>query len=357
MNNFAVIYQQIADILSFEVSNSKLEKSIISSDFNWEAIVKEGSKHYVIPAIYCRLKTKKLLHLLPEDLISYLEFVTSENRKRNEIILKQIHSISKLLNSQKVDHVFLKGSALLALGCFNDTAERMLGDIDILVDSNQLDLAYRLLCEDGYSPSGQELRNNFMEHQHLPRLKTEVSDNRVAAVEVHRKLFASYKVNELSNKFVFKEKTQYNDVFIPSRKHLLMHNILNFQINDHGAIYNSISFRSAYDTIIIQQYYTGTRDWYKQKVFRNYFQYSSLFFMDIKKATDVKTNIFTHFYLFKLKHIKFYKTWNKFIGLLRLTPIIFNRIWIFMSNNAYRKAIIRDRNRIYAHFKSILNNF
>ena len=124
-----------------------------------------------------------------------------------------------------------------------------------------------------------------------------MSANRIAAVEIHRKLFVSYKYNELNNESIFKEKIKQNNVFIPSQKHLLMHNILNFQINDHGALYNSISFRSAYDTIILQQDYTGTRDWYKIKVFRNYFQYSSLFFMDIKKATNVKTNIFTIFLL------------------------------------------------------------
>lgn len=353
MNNLAITYQHIADILSFETSNTQLEKTLSNPSFNWEAIVKEGSKHYVIPAIYCRLKTKHLLHLLPEDLINYLEFITNENRKRNEIILIQIHSISKLLNSQNIEHAFLKGSALLILGCFEDIAERMLGDIDLLVAPNQLKKAYKLLCDDGYSPSKQTLGNAFFEHKHLPRLETEITTTRIAAVEVHKKLFGSYKSDELNSKFIFEEKKSQAEVFIPSLKHLLMHNILNFQINDHGALYNSISIRSSYDTILLQREYIGAKKWYEEKMVKKYFKYNSLFFKDIKNVTNATPNIFTYFYLFKLKNIKFYKNWNILIKLSRFTPILCNRIWFFISNRAYRKAIIKNRSRIYADFKAV----
>jgi len=357
MNNLAITYQHIADILSFETNDFQLEKTISNTAFDWEDIVREGSKHYVIPAIYCRLKAKKLLHKLPEDLLSYLELITSENRQRNSIILIQIRSISQLFNLNHIDHVFLKGSALLASGCFEDNAERMLGDIDILVSPEQLKEAYQLLCDNGYYPSDQTLGHNFFEHKHLPRLKTELTNNRIAAIEVHRKLFVTHINDTINSKTIFKEKRKINNVNIPSQKHLLMHNILNFQINDYGALYNSISFRSTYDTIVIQKDYTGNKEWYKNKIYNNYFKYTSLFYQDIILKTNVKPTLFTYFYLFKLKHVIFYKTWNKLLGVTRFIPIFFNRIWIFISNKTYRKAIIKDRNRIFNHFKSILNNF
>ncbi|RED47046.1 putative nucleotidyltransferase-like protein [Winogradskyella eximia] len=357
MNNLAITYQHIADILSFKTNDSQLEKTISNTAFDWEDIVREGSKHYVIPAIYCRLKAKKLLHKLPEDLLNYLELITSKNRQRNSIILIQIRSISQLFNLNHIDHVFLKGSALLASGCFEDNAERMLGDIDILVSPEQLKEAYQLLCDNGYYPSDQTLGHDFFEHKHLPRLKTKLTDNRIAAVEVHRKLFTTHNDDTLNFEAIFNDRKQINTVYIPSKKHLLMHNILNFQINDYGALYNSISFRSTYDTIIIQRGYSGAKEWYKKKVYKNYFKYTSLFFEDIRVSTNVKINIFTNFYLFKLKHLKFYKNWNKLIGVMRFTPILLYRLWLFISNKTYRKAIITDRNRIFNHFKSILNHF
>ncbi|MFK7833686.1 MAG: nucleotidyltransferase family protein [Winogradskyella sp.] len=357
MNNLAITYQYIADILSFEVPNAELKKTLCQPSFDWDSIVKEGSKHYIIPALYCRLKAKELLDLLPEELIHYLEFITDENRKRNTIILEQIHTISKLLNSKDIEHVFLKGAALLASNCFDDIAERMLGDIDLIVAPDQTHEAHTLLCNNNYSPSYQTLGNDFFAHKHLPRLETEITSTRIAAVEVHEKLFMDYNYEALNFETLFNEKRQHNGLFIPSKKHLLMHNILNFQINDYGALYHSISFRSAYDTIILQKTYSGPKNWYKTQPFKNYFRYVSLFFKDIKWSSSSKTKLFTKFYLFKLRHVTFYKNWNKLVKLRRLTPIFFSRTWLFVSNKAYRTAIIEDRNRIYSHFKSIFSNF
>ncbi|WP_225035073.1 nucleotidyltransferase family protein [Winogradskyella sp. SM1960] len=354
MNNLAITYQHIADILSFESSNSKLEHTLSDPTFNWEAIVKEGSLHYVIPAIYCRLRSRQLLHVLPKDLISYLDYITDENRQRNTIILAQINELTDLLNSHNIEHTFLKGAALLASGTYKDIAERMLGDIDILVHPEQLTTAFELLRDDGYQPKAMTLGHHFFEHKHLPRLETKLTATRIAAVEVHRKLFVSYHYDALQPQSIFEETRQIASIYIPSQKHLLMHTILNHQINDEGALYNSITFRSAYDTILLLQDYTEPNTWSNQKVFKKYFKYTSLFFNEIRKTKNVKPDIFSYFYLFKLKHIKFYRIWNKLLRLGAIIPILLHRSWLFISNKAYRKAIILDKNRIFTHFMSIL---
>lgn len=352
MNNLAITYQHIANILSFEYSSSKLEQTLNEPSFDWDSIVKIGSKHYVIPAIYCRLKSKKLLHNLPKELVNYLEYITEENRKRNSEIITQIKTISKLFNENNIEYVLLKGSALLALGCFEDIAERMLGDIDILVGEQQLNDAYQLLLNKGYESTEEALGHKFFEHKHLPRL---ISSQHIAAVEIHRKLFVSYKYQPLKTEFIFNDKRTYNNINIPSQKHLLMHNILNYQISDFGAMYNGISFRSAYDTIVLLQTYTGSKNWYSERVFKTYFRYVNLFFEDIKISSTKKINLSSSFYLFKLKHPKFYKFWNKLLKLFYIFPILLNRTWLFLTNSAYRKAIILDKNRIYTHLRSIFN--
>ena len=353
MGNLAITYQHIADILSFETSNEKLGKELNYPSFDWDSIVIEGSRHLVLPAIYCRLKSKQLLHVLPEELKNYLKEITSLNRKRNEAILNQVYSISQLLNKHKIDHVFLKGSALLVTDCFEDNAERMIADIDILITLNQLDESYILLKNNGYKPIEQTLGNNFIEHKHLPRLKPE---HEICAIELHRKLFVSYEYPQLSSLSLINEKVKSANIFIPSQKHLLMHNILNFQINDKGALYKSISFRSAYDIISLQKDYNYDTIWNQNKHFINYFKHASIFFKDLKSNTLADSNYSKSFYLFKLKHIKFYKFWNKTITLISLTPVLFRRMLLFLSNKSYRKAVVNDRIRIYKHFKSILSN-
>ncbi|WP_299111105.1 nucleotidyltransferase family protein [uncultured Winogradskyella sp.] len=353
MDNLAITYKHIADILSFETIDTELEKTLSHSKFNWDAIVVEGSKHLVLPALYCRLKTKQLLHVLPNELNTYLEEITTINRNRNTSILTQIHLLSKLFNQHNINHLFLKGTALLVADYYDDIAERMIGDIDILVDLSQIESAYKLLKSNAYIPIKQTFGHTFFEHKHLPRLKTK---QHICAVELHRKLFVSYKDKNLTNENLLACKQKKNNISIPSKEHLLNHNILNYQINDHGHLYNSISFKSIYDTISLLRKHTMPIKAYKSRVFKKYFRLAGLFFEDIEKVSGLKQNFTIYFYTFKLKHIKFYKFWNRLLKLIHFFTILLKRIPQFLTNKAYRNALFADRKRVFKYFISVLNN-
>ena len=60
----------------------------------WDRLVQFGSGHLVLPAIYGALKRKKLEHVVPKELFSYLEEISELNKKRNNDILKQIYFLS-----------------------------------------------------------------------------------------------------------------------------------------------------------------------------------------------------------------------------------------------------------------------
>ena len=351
MSSLEIPYQHIADILSFETSNIKLKKDLNHPSFDWDSIVVEGSKHLMLPALYCRLKTKGLLGCLPKDLQSYLEEITRINRERNHAILEQVHTISKLFNAHGINHIFLKGSALLAANCFHDHAERMIGDIDILVALDQLDVAFKLLQNEGYLAKEETLGNTFFEHKHLPRLTV---SRAIGAVELHRKLFVSYVHPQLTNPKLLKNKIKCNNIYIPSQDHLLMHNILNYQVNDHGARHNSISFRSAYDSIALLRKYNYRITWNTNHYFQNYFNITGLFFNDIALQVKNEQNHNTAFYLFKLKHIGFYKLWDKLLNITSTSGILLKRLAFFLKNKPYRKAIINDKNRIVNHLKHMM---
>lgn len=349
MHHLKTTYQHIANILSFTTSSETLEKTLSNPSFNWDNIVIEGSKHLVLPAIYCRLKAKKLCHLLPPELNTYLEELTTLNANRNCAIIKQINTLSSLLKQHNIDHVFLKGAALLIGDFYDNIAERMVGDIDILVADNQLDDAFNLLKENNYKPLAETLGSTFFEHKHLPRLITE---NNICAVELHRKLFMSYQDNDLKNTSVLAHKQTYknNTIALPALKHLLKHNVLNFQVNDKGQLYNSISFRPAYDSIILLNRLNFNIPEYNGKIFKNYFNIAGLFFQDLKPL-GIENNSVTRFYLFKLKHVNFYKSWNKLLTVIYNLPIFMNRAYLLVFNRLYRQAVIKDRARILKHFK------
>lgn len=351
MGNLATTYQNIADILSYTSSKDELEKILSHTEFNWDNIVIEGSKHLVLPAIYCRLKSKELIHILPEELDTYLKEITSLNKNRNNEILAQTRTLSELLIAHNIEHVFLKGAALISGGYYNNIAERMLGDIDILISNDQLDLAFQLLKNNSYYPIEQTLGDDFFEHKHLPRLKT---DQYICAVELHRKLFISHKNIELNNSNILFSKQVINGIALPSSKHLLLHNVLNYQINDKGSLYNSISFRSAYDSVTIQNK-EGELKIKASKIIKKYFNILSIFFEDFQKKYKNK-NFTTRFYTYKLKHIGFYKFWNKLLKLADFLWIIIGRIPHFIYNRNYRTAILKDRKRIFSYFRSVLSN-
>jgi hypothetical protein len=240
-------YQHIADILSLETSNQDLEATLSHPNFDWDTIVIAGSEHLVLPAIYCRLQSKQLLHLLPEELHTYLEELTSINRNRNKRLLNQVQSISQLFSQHQIDHVFVKGSALLALGCYEDNAERMVGDIDILVCKSQLKDAFELLKDNGYDKTFGFAYDN-KGFRHMDRL---LSEDMLAAVELHGDLFEDPYRDLIAVDAILKSKVYKNYIALPNTYYLSLHNILAYQLNDMGFFYKRIHFKHLYDSVIL----------------------------------------------------------------------------------------------------------
>lgn len=250
MGNYAKTYQHIADILSFETSNNTLERTLKNSSFNWDSIVIEGSKYLVLPAIYCRLKSRQLLHTLPEELNNYLKEISSVNRNRNTSIIAQVHTISKILNEHNINHVFLKGTALLASGKYNDIAERMVGDIDILVERTQIHEAFNILKSNGYNKTFG-FAYETKDFRHLDRL---ISDNELAAIEIHSDLLIKKYRSLVDIISVLESKIVIDDIAIPNMYYLSLHQIWSWQLNDRGHYYNFPSLKVLYDVIVVKSH-------------------------------------------------------------------------------------------------------
>ncbi|NRB60118.1 MAG: nucleotidyltransferase family protein [Winogradskyella sp.] len=346
-------YQHIADILSFESSTEALEAALTAPDFDWDAIVMEGSKHLVLPALYCRLKSKGLLTVLPEELSTYLEEITNINRNRNKVILEQVHWLSTVFNTHHINHVFLKGAAVLAMDLYDDMAERMIGDIDVLVDLEQLDTAYELLIKNNYTPIPQTLGHDFFEHKHLPRLKTK---DFICAVEIHRKLFVSNENVTLTNTNLINNKEKVNDIFVPNHQHLIMHNVLNHQLNDDGYYFSTVNFRSSHESIRLLQIEPIKHEQYNDTFIQSYFNLIGIFFKDEVLHLYATKNLRITFALQRLKYPTLNHLYFKILKWWRFIHIIINRSILFVKNSSYRKAILKDRRRISAHLLSFIKN-
>ena len=337
MDNPAITYRHIADILSFETSNSKLERLLTQPSFNWDSIVIEGSKHLVLPAIYCRLRSKQLLHVLPKELESYLEEITAINRNRNTSILKQVHFIAKLLKEHQIDHVFLKGAALLASGCYEDNAERMVGDIDILVSKSQLTTAFELIKGSGYHKT-IGFAYKTIGFRHLDRL---IAPNELAAVELHNELLIENYRDLIDINKVLSSNTYLNEIAIPSYYYLGTHQILAWQLNDRGHYYRAVNLKTLYDCIVLKIHHNDLliSDLSKHNFGQSYLELAKYYFKEFSYVLSNKSS--ESYRNIHLKYLTnpFYKSVLKPFKKGYISVI--NRLNLMIYNRFYRSHVLK----------------
>jgi hypothetical protein len=285
-------YALIADILSFRSNTTTLGNKLQSPGVNWEMFVYHSTAQLVLPAVYCRLKQRELLALLPDDLVLYMAQFTSINRNRNRAILKQLQDLTALLDMHGVRYVYLKGAAMLAGNYYTDIAERMIGDIDLLVAEKDMLRVYGLLKDHGYAEHGGKQFLIRRTGKHLPKM---CSEQYIASVEIHRWLFNKYRCRFLKELDVLVQLERRGGYPLPSLHHLLLHNVLNWQINDKAFFNKSIGFRAIYDTLLIAGKGTVVQLPLRQKYLMAYTGIAAVFFKEFQ------TNVTRSTLIFKLK--------------------------------------------------------
>ena len=345
MANVLHTYRLISNILSYSSEDELLKHVLEHKSTDFDSLVKVGSAQLVLPAIYCRLKHKKLLNRLPEDLQFYLNEIACLNRNRNEAILKQSSELVKIFDAHNVNYCFLKGTALLVGNYFEDIAERMIGDIDIAVDKEQLNMVFELLQNNGYQATEHTFGNTFVEHKHLPRLKT---THYIAAVELHRKLFINYTFEGLSTSDILNTKTTHNGFCIPSSNTLFNHCILNFQKNDMGDIYKTLNFRCSYDIEVLKLKSLNLKNEKRNRYIQSYLKLHTLFFKTKFPGSGHISNWQKKYFFFLLKNNKLYKYRLKFLNRYNYVKILFSKLYLFFTKYEYRLNAWNDRHRIFS---------
>jgi len=236
--------------ISLEDKNRReIEKQLKSTSIDWDAVVKVSTAHYVFPALYCNLKRVDFLHYLPEELFSYMEYITNINRGRNEQIINQAKELNTLLLANNITPIFLKGTGNLLAGLYEDIAERMVGDIDFLFSKEDYPKVISVLTKNRYSFVDKIPYE--LDFRHYPRLKKE--DN-IAAVEIHKQVIDIKKnTHEFNFSFLNKDSQLINGFAVLSYVNKLNLSIISNQINDYGFLYKTMPLRNAYDVFLLSK--------------------------------------------------------------------------------------------------------
>jgi hypothetical protein len=229
-----------------EKNRDEIEIILKTTDVDWEAVVKVSTSHYVFPALYCNFKRANFLKYVPEDLVGYMGYITELNRERNLQIIKQAKEINKLLLANNITPILLKGTGNLLGGLYDDIAERMVGDIDFIVNKNHTSSTKIILIDSGYKT------NRIMPPSHRHE-STLINENCIAAVEVHKELLIEKYSQEFQYDVIHKEIQEINGVMVLSFDHQLALSIISHQINDFGYEYKTITLRNAYDVFLLSK--------------------------------------------------------------------------------------------------------
>ena len=237
-----------------EKNRVAIEAQLVAGDLDWEAVVKVSTAHYVFPALYLNLKRADFLQYLPEDLVEYMVHITQLNRERNLQIIAQAKEINALLLANGITPIFLKGTGNLLEGLYGDVGERMVGDIDFIVEKDDYLKAIKVLSDFGYEPVLKE-DYHFPSFKHYPRIQKE---GYIAALEIHKELLLEKYAREFNYEFIKNNTLQFSEITVISYQNQLCLSIIAKQINDSGMYFKDMALRNAYDVFLLSKKTTVT---------------------------------------------------------------------------------------------------
>lgn len=246
-------YQLLALSLACDIpeNREKLLQQFRSGTINWKLFNAIASNHLVLQSLYPLYKKNDLLNSLPPDFAEHLENIHELNVVRNQKILEQASRISGILNKNGIDHVFLKGVALLKMGVFEDPGIRIMEDIDILVSETDWIKSSELLMDHGYSPKDQNRTYQFNSRKHFPRL---YNKNETAAVEIHQMVLRKKSSSKFPPSLIFKNSApvgKEKSFKTIKREYALLHCIFHSMV-DHRAFKTAhIRLRELQDVYIL----------------------------------------------------------------------------------------------------------
>jgi len=235
------------------VARSSVTAAVEEGIVPWERFVLTGSQHLVLPVLYTAFKRNGVLPLLPADLTEHLKNIYTLNFQRNLKIMRQAEDITRLLNRGGIEPLFLKGVGHLLQGLYYDQGDRVMMDIDIMVQEPDTTIAASLLSKSGYRQDTEDHEEDFEGHHHLPGF---YHPDRIAFVELHRTPLPS-KYNSLmtiNDIFASKQKAGIDGAWVMSPKHQMILNFIHDQLHDREYRYRLLMMKGIYDFYLMSKH-------------------------------------------------------------------------------------------------------
>jgi hypothetical protein len=226
---------------------------------DWETIVRLASEHFVSSAVWRAISGSGEAQ---DEVGEYFHAVREMNAERNRMMLDGLSKVLAALEEFGVKAVLLKGAASLASGLYDDPAERILTDIDLLIAPGQIELAESALRSHGYRdavpPPKRWLKPSA---HHLPALAPAEGGFGIelhsALGEARDRMPAAAAVCERAIPLTWRGHT----VFVPDPADAVIHNIVHAQVHHGLHARGAVELRQVRELALLAMRHRNSLDW------------------------------------------------------------------------------------------------
>lgn len=176
-------YALLRQSMGYSDNKAFSDKSISEQEIDCAYLIDIAEKHGLSPLLYLFLNEHK--HSLPDSVLAQLRERYQANALRNRILTKELVEVLNLLNAHDIASLAYKGPSL-ALHAYGDLSQRQFGDLDILVNEDDVQKASELLRQRHYQRSIPELTpRQELSFIHTAHEHTFISPDQLIHIDLH----------------------------------------------------------------------------------------------------------------------------------------------------------------------------
>ena len=156
--------------------------NLLNQQLDWNYIYKIIKRNAVFPLVSWNL-IQNFTHLLPTETQRLLNEEFSRHTQKNMLLTGRLIELVNLLKSKNIAALPFKGP-MLAIQAYGNLSLRQFGDLDVLIPSERVDTAVKLLIAEGYEPVNLERLNNMEQKKDVGFISKDKNVN----LELHWKL-------------------------------------------------------------------------------------------------------------------------------------------------------------------------
>lgn len=258
MCEFQSSHQFIVQCLQHPVGATPVEaRSAICRDvaLDWDAVIRTAGLEMVLPTLSSKLEALGILNAAPSHVANFFRDLRELSSERNGQILREVVTVSKLLNAVGIEPVALKGVAYLLTGVYQDISARFISDIDLLVPAPALMKAIQALTGADYIPANKDFGHHYFPLRRPANIW----------VEIHHSIGGRTSRSILPSSEMLKDSVvtgfQGAKIRLPSPEHLITHHVVHAQIHHAHAEGIWPPLRTMCDLALLLERFGNEVDW------------------------------------------------------------------------------------------------